>query len=146
MDLPVQERGSFLSRMQELLGVRRLRSEQDLVRLVERRLPTHAIDGLRRSGLTDEEIFSLIVPRRTLTHRRARREALSLEESDRVVRIARITALCETVFGEREPAWRWLRRPKRQFGGRAPLYLLATDAGARAVEELMYGIDEGMAA
>ena len=83
-----------------MLGVRRLRYEQDLVGLVERRLPTHAIDGLRRSGLTDEEIFSLIVPWRTLTHRRARRETLSLEESDRVVRIARTTALCETIFGE----------------------------------------------
>ena len=43
-------------------------------------------------------IYSLIVPRRTLTHRRARREALSRDESDRAVRIARIAALGEQVF------------------------------------------------
>src|SRR5262245_30260078 len=86
--------------------------------------------------LTDDEIYSLIVPRRTVTHGRARREALSREESDRAVRLARIAALSEQVFGPRERAWRWLRAPMRQFHGRTPLRLTATEAGARLVEEL----------
>ena len=146
MDVPVQERGSFLSRMQELLGVRRLRSEQDLVRLVEQRLPTQALESFRRYGLTDDEIYGLVLPRRTLAHRRARREALSREESDRVVRLARIAALGEHVFGDRERSWHWLRAGKRQFQGRSPIQLVATEAGARLVEELLYRIDEGMAA
>src|SRR6185436_11656142 len=97
---------SLLKRIQDMLGVRRLRSDQDLVRLVEERLPVGVVEGLRHSGLNDDEIYSLIVPRRTLTHRRARREALSREESDRAVRIA---ALGEQVFGDAERAWRWLR-------------------------------------
>ncbi len=116
------------------------------MKLVEERLPSRAIDALRQSGLTDEEVYSLVVPRRTLTHRRARREALTRDESDRVVRVARVLALCEEVFGEDEGAWRWLRDAKRQFKGRAPLDLLVTEAGARLVEELLYRIDEGMAA
>ena len=136
----------LLKRVQEMLGVRRLQSDQDLVRLVEDRLATGAIEGLRRSGLTDAEIYSLVVPRRTLTHRRARREALSREESDRAVRLARIAALAEQVFGERERSWRWLRSAKRQFHDRSPLQLVATEAGARLVEDLLYRIDEGMAA
>ena len=131
---------------EEILGVQRLRTDQDLMKLVEERLSSRAIDALRQSGLTDEEVYSLVVPRRTLTHRRARREALSRDESDRVVRVARVVALCEEVFGERERGWRWLRDAKRQFQGRAPLDLLATEAGARLVEELLYRIDEGMAA
>ena len=146
VDAPVREHASFLKRVQEMLGVQRLRTDQDLVKLVEQRLQTHAIDALRRSGLTDDEIYSLVLPRRTLTHRRARREALSRDESDRVVRIARIGALGEEVFGDRERSWRWLRAPKRQFQGRTPLQLVATEAGARLVEELLYRIDEGMAA
>jgi putative toxin-antitoxin system antitoxin component (TIGR02293 family) len=129
-----------------MLGVARLRSDEDLVRLVEERLTTGAIDGLRQSGLTDEEIYSLIVPRRTLTHRRTRNEALSREESDKAVRLARIAALGEHVFEDGERAWRWLRSAKRQFHGRSPLQLMATEAGARLVEELLYRIDEGMAA
>lgn len=143
---PALELGSVLKRLQAILGVPRLRTDQDLMKLVEQRLPSRAIDALRQSGLTDEEVYSLVVPRRTLSHRRARREALSRDESDRVVRIARVVALCEQVFGERERGWRWLRDPKRQFHGRSPLDLLATEAGARLVEELLYRIDEGMAA
>jgi putative toxin-antitoxin system antitoxin component (TIGR02293 family) len=96
--------------------------------------------------VTDDEVYALVVPRRTLTHRRARREALSQDESDRAVRLARTAALAEQVFGDAERAWRWLRAPKRQFRGRSPLQLLATDAGARLVEELLYRVDEGMAA
>lgn len=136
----------MLKRIQQMLGVHGLRSDQDLVRLVEERLATGAIERLLQSGLTDDEVYSLIVPRRTLTHRRTRREALSREESDRAVRLARIAALGEQVFGDSKRAWRWLRAAKRQFHGRSPLQLTATEAGARLVEELLYRIDEGMAA
>jgi len=129
-----------------MLGVRRLKSDQDLVKLVEQRLSTHTIESLGRHGLSDDEIYGLILPRRTLAHRRARRETLSREESDRVVRLARIAALSEHVFGDPDRSWRWLRAAKRQFQGRSPLQLLATEAGARVVEELLYRIDEGMAA
>jgi putative toxin-antitoxin system antitoxin component (TIGR02293 family) len=146
VDAPALELANVLKRIQAILGVHRLRTDQDVMTLVEERLPSRAIDGLRQSGLTDDEVYSLVVPRRTLSHRRARREALSRDESDRVVRVARVVALCEEVFGERERAWRWLRGAKRQFHGRAPLDLLVTEAGARLVEELLYRIDEGMAA
>jgi putative toxin-antitoxin system antitoxin component (TIGR02293 family) len=146
VDAAVPDHPSILKRLQAILGVQRLRTDQDLLKLVEARLPSRVIDALRQSGLTDEETYALIVPRRTLTHRRARREALSRDESDRVVRVARVIALCEEVFGDTERGWRWLRDAKRQFQGRAPLDLLATEAGARLVEELLYRIDEGMAA
>ena len=146
VDVQVSERPGFLKRIQEMLGAHRLKSDQDLVKLVEGRPSTQAIDGLRRSGLSDDEVYSLVLPRRTLTHRRARGEALSRDESDRAVRVARIAALGEEVFGDRERAWRWLRAAKRQFQGRSPLQLVATEAGARLVEELLYRIDDGMAA
>jgi putative toxin-antitoxin system antitoxin component (TIGR02293 family) len=146
VDMPALESPSVLKRVQAILGVQRLRTDHDVMNLVEKRLPSRAIDALRQSGLTDGEVYSLVVPRRTLTHRRTRREALSRDESDRVVRVARVVALSEEVFGERERGWRWLRDAKRQFQGRAPLDLLVTEAGARLVEELLYRIDEGMAA
>jgi len=40
----------------------------------------------------------------------------------------------------------FLNYPKRQLLARTPLQLMATEAGARLVEELLYRIDEGMAA
>ena len=146
VDTPVHEYPGVFKRIQEILGLPRLRTDQDLLKLVEQRLWSRAIDALRQSGLSDAEVYVLVVPRRTLTHRRARREALSRDESDRAVRVARVVALCEEIFGDRERGWRWLRAAKRQFQGRAPLDLLATEAGARFVEELLYRIDDGMAA
>jgi putative toxin-antitoxin system antitoxin component (TIGR02293 family) len=141
----VTDQLGLLKRIRSILGVR-ARSEAEVVRLVERGLATDAVEGLRRSGLTDAEIYSLVVPRRTLTHRRARRQALNRDESDRAVRLARMTALAEQVFGRADLAWRWLRAEKRQFDGRTPLELMATEAGARLVEEFLYRVDEGMAA
>ena len=146
LDTPVAQPPSLLKRVEQILGVHQLSSDQDLLKLVEDRVSTSVIAGLKRSGLTDDEIYSLIVPRRTLAHRRTRREALSRDESDRAVRLARIAALAEHVFGDSTRAWLWLRAGKRQFDARSPLQLVATEAGASLVEELLYRIDEGMAA
>jgi putative toxin-antitoxin system antitoxin component (TIGR02293 family) len=137
---------SLLKRLEEILKSERLRSEQDLVRLIEEGLPTRAVQGLRTLGLTDDEVYSGVLPRRTLTHRIARHEPLSRDESDRVVRIARVSALGENAFGDRGRFWRWFRAPMRRFDGRSPLQMLRTEAGGRIVEELLIGFEEGFVA
>ena len=43
------EHAGLLKRIQEILGVQRLRTDRDLVAVVERRLPSRAIDALRQS-------------------------------------------------------------------------------------------------
>jgi putative toxin-antitoxin system antitoxin component (TIGR02293 family) len=128
------------------LGVAELRSDRDLALLVQKRLSPTAVESLIRGGLSDAEVYSLIVPRRTLAHRIAKRQSLSKDESDKAVRVARVTAAAEQVFGEPERAWRWLRKPKRQFDSKSPIEMLATEAGARLVEELITQIDDGLAA
>ena len=138
--------GAFYSRLGGKLGVPRIRSDRDLASLVLKRLPAAAIKSLVLGGLADAEVYQLIVPRRTLAHRIAKHQPLSREESDKAVRVARITAMAEQVFGEPERAWRWLRKPKRRFHGTAPIEMLATEAGARLVEELVAQIDDGLAA
>ena len=138
--------GGFYARLQGKLGVSGIRSDRDLVALVENRLPANAVKSLVRSGLCEAEVYQLIVPRRTLAHRIAKHEPLSKEESDKAVRVARIASLAEQTFGEQERAWRWMRKPKRRFSGRTPLELLATEAGARLVEEMLTQIDDGLAA
>jgi putative toxin-antitoxin system antitoxin component (TIGR02293 family) len=136
----------FYARLEGKLGIPGIHSDEDLVALVERRLPASAVQALVASGLSDAEAYGLIVPRRTLAHRRAKREPLSREESDKAVRVARITSLAEQAFGEPDRAWRWMRKPKRRFQGRTPIEMLATEAGARLVEEMIYQVDDGVAA
>jgi putative toxin-antitoxin system antitoxin component (TIGR02293 family) len=95
-------------------------------------------------GLVRAEIDAAVIPSRTLQHRRSRRERLTLEESDRVLRLVRILSTTEAVYGNRERALAWLRRPNPRLDGRSPISLVKTDTGSRIVEELLTQIDEGM--
>lgn len=119
-------------------------SEQTLVRLVEGGLPLKSINHLLEQGLTRKEVFDVIIPLRTWKHRKSKRQSLSLEESERVVRAARILARAEAVMGDRESALEWVRSSKRRFEGRSPLQMLSTESGGRLVEQMLIQIDEGM--
>lgn len=103
------------------LGITSLRSDRDLARLVDDRLPLASVESLSQHGMSDEEIYSFIVPRRPMVHRKTRRESLTHYESDRAVRIARITSLAEEVFGDNAKAYRWLRKVKSRFEGRSTM-------------------------
>jgi len=137
---------SLYTRLRGKLGIARIRSDRDLASLVENQLPATVIRWLMRGGLSDAEVYRLILPRRTLAHRVARNQLLSRDESDKAVRVARIASMAEQVFGDSERAWRWLRKPKRNFDGKTPMDMLGTEAGARLVEEIVQQIDHGMLA
>ena len=126
------------------LGVRPPESEQDVLNLIERQLPASSINRLLTLGVTRSEVGALVIPLRTLQHRRSRREKLTVEESDRLLRLMRILSQTETLYGSRERALKWLRRPNPRLANRSPFELLKTDAGSRIVEELLVQIDEGM--
>jgi len=60
------------------------------------------------------------VPRRTFAHRLKRREPLTVEETDRAIRLARVAELAERVFGDKGKANRWLREPNLARRRRSP--------------------------
>ncbi len=126
------------------LGLESPATEGDILRIVEGRLAPAVIKRLNTLGLERSEIDAVVIPSRTLQHRRSRREKLTVEESDRVMRVIRVLSLTESVYGSRERALDWLRKPNTRLDGRAPLSLLKTDTGRRIVEELLIQIDEGM--
>ena len=110
---------------------------------VELGFPVDAIDALRETGVTDREIGNLVIKPRTLSHRRAKRSRLTVEESDRAARVARIVALARRTFANRDKADRWLHRELSALDGRRPMDLIRTHAGARIVEDLLTGIAWG---
>jgi putative toxin-antitoxin system antitoxin component (TIGR02293 family) len=122
-----------------------MRSELEWVRAVQSGLPANAVDAIAEElGFTMTEMEQLVIPRRTLAHRRANRQPLTREESDRLARIARVGLWALETFGEKEKAIAWLRRPNRALQGSRPIDLLDTDDGARLVEQvigrLAYGV------
>jgi putative toxin-antitoxin system antitoxin component (TIGR02293 family) len=126
------------------LGVPPPATEAQILHIVEGRLAPSIIHRLVDLGLEKSEINATIIPLRTLQHRRSRREKLTVEETDRVLRVIRALALAESVYATRERALGWLRWPHARLEGRTPLSLLKTDTGSRIVEELLLQIDEGM--
>ena len=96
------------------------------------------------SGIPLKDIFEVVIPARTLKHRKARKEPLTSDESDKLVRLIRVYDQAVQVLGDKEKALYWLSEPKRRFDGRAPIQMLRTDLGARMVEEMLGQIDYGM--
>jgi len=121
-------------------------SDQDMVKAVSRRFLIKAISALKKSGVTDKEIAELVINPRTLSHRKASGQRLTVEESDRAARVARVLALAEQTFVDRDKAQRWLRMSLKALGGERPIDVIATDAGARLVEEVLAKIAWGVAA
>jgi len=130
-------------------------NQAEVLAMVERRFEPSIIDRLLGLGFERAEVHSVVLPARTLQHRRSRKELLTLEESDRVIRLLRVLRATEAVYESRVRALEWLRRPNPRLdptlrnvlfakGGRTPLSMLTTEVGARMVEELLGQIAHGM--
>jgi putative toxin-antitoxin system antitoxin component (TIGR02293 family) len=108
------------------------------------RVAPAALGDLSRHGYSEDEIFALVVPKRTLARRKAANEPLTVEETDKALRLERIAVQAERVFGDADKAHRWLRKAKRELKGETPLAYLASEAGARVVEEMLFRIEHGI--
>jgi putative toxin-antitoxin system antitoxin component (TIGR02293 family) len=96
-------------------------------------------------NLTDNELADYLgISLRTLQRKRNSREKLSIAEGDRLFRIARIFALAVSVLEDEEMARKWLHRAQRGLGGRVPIHVIQTEAGAQEVEDLLEKIEFGV--
>jgi len=107
-----------------------------------------SFDRFRRyAAVSAVELASLVsIPDRTLARRKAAGR-LEPEESDRLVRLARVFAQALALFeGNAEATRRWLATPLAVLGGGAPLRTATTDPGAREVEALIGRLEHGIPA
>lgn len=125
---------------------RNIRSQADLALAVRERLPLVALKGLARAGLTEQEIERFVIPQRTRRHRADKHQPLTIDESDRAVRLLRVQTLAEDTFGNKEKANTWLRRRLAELNGETPLDIAQTEAGARVIETILAKIAWGAAA
>ena len=117
-----------------------------LLRAVAKGLPWKAFDRLVENvGLPAEQIADAIdLPKRT----RARRKIegrFRADESDRLLRVARIYGrVLDHFAGNRAAAVRWLTQPKISLGGAVPLELARTEVGGREIEATIDRIEHGV--
>ena len=123
----------------EILGLRAsIRSVSELEAAVSAGLPKRSLERLAARLHLDRRIASAykfkVVPQATWK-RRSRR--LSVEESERTERLARVLAHAEYVWDDRDQAREWMSKPHRELHNSTPLEAARTELGARRVEDLL---------
>ena len=115
---------------------RRIDSWADLDRAVAAGLPRATLDALTSHVAKPPESTRLkyrIVPKATY-QRRAR---LSVAHSQKTERLARVVAMVEAAWRDREAARRFMNTPHPELNDRTPLDAAMTEIGARQVEEVI---------
>lgn len=139
-----------IDKVSELLGGRKvlgkkLHSQLELIPLLRKGLPYEALESVTDKLDISVEVASvaLQLARRTLA-RRKESNRLDAQESERIVRLADIAARATSILGTVQKAKQWLIAGNRALGGAAPISLLDTDVGTRAVEDVLLRIEHGV--
>ena len=123
-----------------------VRNAGDLIAAVRAGLPAATVEYVVDAGkMSLTEIDAAILPRKTLA-RRIKAGMLTADQSDRLIRVAKVIALAEETFGSPDKAGAWLRRETGPLGGVSPMSLLDTTEGTSQVEQLLTRIAYGVAA
>jgi len=124
---------------------RKVLSSGALDAMVHEGLPYRAFVSLLKEVDVSSAGLALLLATspRTLVRRKVEKK-LSVAESDRVTRIARILVRASEVFEDGDKARNWLRKPNRALGGRTPLQNLGTDIGTKAVEQILGRLEFGV--
>lgn len=120
-----------------------IKSTRDLSRLARAGLPTASFETFSKQefGFSRKEM-EWIIPARTFSHRKTDGR-LTLDESDKLIRAARIQALATEVLGSEEKASRWLHQERSIFDELSAMELMKTEQGAQQVEDALIQLDEG---
>lgn len=117
----------------------------ELIRKIQRGLRFTELETLQSTlDLPFEQLAAKLAISRSTLQRRKATGRLSPDESDKVLRFARLLEHATDVFGNIEKARAWLKFPQHGLGGAVPLDYAETEIGAREVDDLLGRIDYGV--
>lgn len=114
--------------------------------MVRRGLPFATLDEVAAAAGVGRLALARVIglPSTTLARRR-NAGLLTAEESDRLVRVARLVALAHDLMrGDGDAARRWLGDPHELLEGESPLERASTEVGSREVEDLIGRLRHGI--
>lgn len=95
-------------------------------------------------GVSDKEMAPLLNQSIATFHRQAKTGRLDAATSERLLLLGQLANYGTTVFQDQGKFTRWLRRPLRLLGERAPLDLMDSPTGVQLVEDILGRIDYGI--
>jgi len=96
--------------------------------------------GVKPSGMAPVVNIS----EKTILRRLGAKGKLKPDESERVARLMRVFVRASEVLESDDKARGWLLRPLGVLGGRTPLSLVASEQGAREVEQVLGRLENGV--
>jgi putative toxin-antitoxin system antitoxin component (TIGR02293 family) len=116
-----------------------------LVSAVREGIPAGRFDALKELlGVSTEQLTDVVGISPSTLSRRRKRGRFDKDESERILRVARIALRAAEVLGGPENARKWLTEPARALGGEKPLEFADTEPGAREVERLLIRLEHGV--
>lgn len=114
--------------------------------MVRRGLPFPTLDEVAGTvGVGRLALAKVIGLSPTTLARRRKAGTLTSEESDRLVRVARLVAMAhEMMQGDDDATRRWLGDPHELLEGESPLMRASTEVGGREVEQLIGRLRDGI--
>jgi putative toxin-antitoxin system antitoxin component (TIGR02293 family) len=123
-------------------------SDLELADVIVHGFPSASLDfvllTLQSEMISQTSIYEMVGSVRTLQRKRQQQTPLSREESDRLTRLARVAVRAAEALGSSDKGHRWLGKPNRALDGKRPMDLLATEVGARLVEDVLGRIEHGV--
>lgn len=157
---PVAHAGSAVQeneaiRAYRLLGGRKImkqtvRDSLDAHDVIVKGIPAksllHLVEGVRVLSTGDVLNKAIGISIRTLQRRKAdtKQKVLSTEQSSRAWRFAEIIGHATDILGSQEAAEVWILEPAIGLNNRRPIDLLASAAGAEAVEDYLTRLEFGV--
>jgi putative toxin-antitoxin system antitoxin component (TIGR02293 family) len=114
------------------------------VALVRRGVAAGMYQWLKESlDVSDQRLSKVVRISQRTVKRRLEEGRFHSDESERLVRVARLTERTKEVFEDLERAREWLKSPQFALGGEVPLEYADTEPGAQIVEDLLGRIEHG---
>lgn len=117
----------------------------EIVSTVREGLPTERFDALREMlDVSSGALAEVVGITQSTLSRRRKRGTFDKDESERILRVARLVTRAVDVLDGLENARKWLTEPARGLGGERPLAFADTEPGAREVERLLIRLEHGV--
>ena len=116
-----------------------------VIQFLKEGLPTSSFTKLQNAlAISSKQLASVVnISLRTI-NRRQKEGNLRPDESERVLRIARLFDMARELFEDDQLARQWFKSPKRALDGKTPLDFAVTEPGAQEVADLLGRLKHGV--
>jgi putative toxin-antitoxin system antitoxin component (TIGR02293 family) len=149
--LSIATKNNYLLKTIQLLGLSNtkpyttLKNEQDLIECMREGLPKFAMEALMEAlEINTSEIVNIIHTSDRTLRRYTAKQKLSIEQSERIIELAKLYARGEDVLGDMNAFKEWMNSTVMALGNKKPKLFLDTSLGINILMDELGRIEHGI--